>query len=528
MATTDSGTRPEEPPRTRLDRIAAVAGAAAPAPAVAGVEVTGVTLRAQDVRGGDLFAALPGSRVHGARFAAEAAAAGAVAVLTDDAGAALLTETGVAVPMIVVEQPRAVLGRICDLVYGHPSRHLTLIGVTGTAGKTTVTHLIEAGLRAAGRRTAVIGTVGTRIDGTDLPSALTTPEAPELQGLLALMVERGVDTVVMEVSSHALALGRVDGCRFAVGAFTNLSQDHLDFHRDLEDYFAAKMRLLAPDSPVRAAAAVVCVDDEWGRRAAELARQAPALPTVTVGVEAGAGGADWSAQTPQTAADGTQSFLARRGAAEIPVELALPGRFNVANALVALGVLDTVGVDPVQAGRALVDAAVPGRLERIDRGQDFLAVVDYAHKPGALTAVLTTLRRQTGGRLIVVVGAGGDRDAGKREVMGRVAAELADLVVVTDDNPRTEDPATIRDALLAGTRQVPAPARAEVAEYGDRAAAIAYAIGRAQAGDAVLVAGKGHETGQQIGARVEPFDDRTVVAEAIVARDRAVTTRDED
>ena len=528
MATTDPGSRPAEPPHTRLDRVAAVAGAPTPAADHADVLVTGVTLRAQSVRAGDLFAALPGTRVHGARFAAEAAAAGAAAVLTDPAGAALLAETGVAAPVIVAEDPRAVLGAVSDLIYGHPSRHLNLIGVTGTAGKTTVTHLIEAGLKAAGRRAAVIGTVGVRIDGVDLPSALTTPEAPELQGLLAVMVERGIDTVVMEVSSHALVLGRVDGCRFAVGAFTNLSQDHLDFHRDLEDYFAAKMRLLAPDSAVRARAAVVCVDDEWGRRAADLAAGDPALPTVTVGVESGDGAADWSVRDVQAAADGTQRFLARREDDEVPVELALPGRFNIANALVALAVLDTVGIAPAVAGRALIDAAVPGRLERIDAGQDFLAVVDYAHKPGALSAVLTTLRRQTEGRLIVVIGAGGDRDAGKREVMGRVSAELADLVVVTDDNPRTEDPDTIRAALVAGTRQVPEGGRAEVAEYGDRAAAIAYAIGRAQTGDAVLVAGKGHETGQQIGARVEPFDDRTVVAEAIAARDRAATTRDED
>src|SRR5699024_2450738 len=248
MATTDPGSRPAEPPHTRLDRVAAVAGAPTPAADHADVLVTGVTLRAQSVRAGDLCAPLPGSREHGARVAAEAAAAGAAAVLTDPAGAALLAETGVAAPVIVAEDPRAVLGAVSDLIYGHPSRHLNLIGVTGTAGKTTVTHLIEAGLKAAGRRAAVIGTVGVRIDGVDLPSALTTPEAPELQGLLAVMVERGIDTVVMEVSSHALVLGRVDGCRFAVGAFTNLSQDHLDFHRDLEDYFAAKMRLLAPDS----------------------------------------------------------------------------------------------------------------------------------------------------------------------------------------------------------------------------------------------------------------------------------------
>ena len=442
--------------------------------------------------------------MHGARLAADAVAGGAVAVLTDPAGAAMLP-SGVAV--LVHPAPRSVLGAAAALVYGDPSSRLKVIGVTGTSGKTTTTYLVEAGLRAAGRSAGLIGTVGIRVDGVDQPSALTTPEAPALQALLAAMAEQHVDTVVMEVSSHALALGRVDGVRFAVGGFTNLSRDHLDFHPSMEDYFDTKARLFDADSPLRARAAVVCVDDDAGR-----AMAGRAVHPVTVSAEGA--DADWRAVDIRTNADGGQHFVAvDPDGQRHEVDIRLPGRYNVTNCLLALALLRVVGVAPEEAAPGLAGAQVPGRLESVDRGQGFMALVDYAHKPGALQAVLENLRPQGGGRLAVVFGAGGDRDPGKRNPMGRIAAEIADLVVVTDDNPRSEDPATIRAAILAGAAE--ADSAAEVVEIGDRRAAIAHAVRWARRSDVVLVAGKGHETGQTANGVTRPFDDREELAAAL-------------
>ncbi|MEN4478403.1 UDP-N-acetylmuramoyl-L-alanyl-D-glutamate--2,6-diaminopimelate ligase [Mycolicibacterium cosmeticum] len=494
--------RPSHPTGELLATLAAHIGAGgAHSPQT---RVTGVTLRSQDVVPGDLFAALPGSRVHGARHAADAIAAGAVAVLTDPAGLALLP-AGHTADVLVHPHPRGVLGEVAAAVYGDPTRKLRVIGITGTSGKTTTTFLVEAGLRAAGRVAGLIGTVGIRIDGRDQPSSLTTPEAPDLQALFALMVEQGVDTVVMEVSSHALAQGRVDGVAFEVGGFTNLSRDHLDFHPTMADYLNAKARLFEPNSPTHAAHAVVCVDDEWGREIA--ARSVDPVRVATSGVDA-----DWRIEEAQSVGQGAQEFVAVDPAGvHHRLRIGLPGRYNVANALLALALLDAVGVSPEQGAPGLRAAAVPGRMQAIDRGQDFLALVDYAHKPGALEAVLQTLRPQTAGRLAVVFGAGGNRDPGKREPMGRVAAELADLVVVTDDNPRDEDPAAIRSAVLVGTVGLPA----EVVEIGDRRAAIEHAVAWARPGDIVLIAGKGHESGQTSGGRTRPFDDREELAAAL-------------
>ncbi|MBS9532985.1 UDP-N-acetylmuramoyl-L-alanyl-D-glutamate--2,6-diaminopimelate ligase [Mycobacterium sp. M1] len=493
--------------QTLADQVGAglTAGGSAPE-----VQVTGVTLRAQAALPGDLFAALPGSVTHGARYAVDAIERGAAAVLTDAAGAA---EIGAdcPVPVLVHPAPRDVLGELAATVYSRPSDRVTVIGITGTSGKTTTTYLIEAGLRAAGRTVGLIGTVGTRIDGVDVPSALTTPEAPALQALLAAMAQRGVDTAVMEVSSHALSLGRVDGIRFAVGGFTNLSRDHLDFHHTMAEYFEAKARLFDPASPVHAATAVVCVDDDAGAAMAQRAANA-----VTVSVTGKS--AQWTVEQVTQQPDGSQEFtVVDPAGVHHRVGIRLPGAYNIANCLVALAVLDAVGVSPEQAAPALRDASVPGRLEPIDRGQGFLALVDYAHKPGALEAVLQTLRRDRHhpqARVAVVFGAGGDRDHGKRAPMGRIAADLADLVVITDDNPRSEDPAAIRRDVLAGA----ADGAAEVVEVGDRRAAIAHAVRWARPGDIVLVAGKGHETGQTAGGRTEPFDDRVELAAALESR----------
>jgi UDP-N-acetylmuramoyl-L-alanyl-D-glutamate--2,6-diaminopimelate ligase len=490
-----------------LSTLAAQVGAApAEGSVVPDLRITGVTLRAQDVLSGDLFAALSGATTHGARHLGDAIERGAVAVLTDAAGVAEIaeqTQPSAVVPVLVHPEPRSVLGELAATVYGRPSERLAVVGVTGTSGKTTTTYLLEAGLRAAGRPVGLVGTIGLRINGVDVPSALTTPEAPALQAQLAVMAERGVDTVVMEVSSHALTLGRVDGIHFAVGGFTNLSRDHLDFHPTMEDYFEAKARLFDPSSPLRARRAVVCVDDDAGR---EMANRADAAVTVS----AQGRSADWRGEDV-TAVAGEQEFTAVDPAGvHHRIGIPLPGDYNIANCLVALAILDVLGVSPEQASTGLRHARVPGRLEQIDRGQDFLALVDYAHKPGALGAVLQSLRRPEG-RLAVVFGAGGDRDPGKRAPMGRVAAELADLVIVTDDNPRSEDPEAIRREIVAGA----AEQGAQVIEIGDRREAIRHAVAWAQPGDVVVIAGKGHETGQSRGGQTRPFDDRIELAAAL-------------
>lgn len=486
--------RPQDPPRTPTTELAALLGVPAPERATV---VTGVTLSSQRVQAGDLYAALPGARAHGIDFAVAAVDAGAVAVLTDPAGA---VRAPAGVPLLVVEEPRRVLGRVSALVYGHPADRLRTIGVTGTQGKTTTSRLAEGGLAAAGVRVGVIGTLGTRIDGTDVRTALTTPEAPDLHALFALMLERGVEACVMEVSSHALVLGRVDGVVFDVAVFLNLGRDHLDFHETVEDYYAAKASLFTPE---RARRALVNLDDAAGRRLAG----ETALPVAGFSAT-GAPTARWRAGDVH-AEPGRSTFRAA-GPAGSPIEAGVPlaGDYNVANALAAIAACGEAGFDPapVAAGIAALPG-VPGRLERVDVGQDFEVVVDYAHKPDAVEAAIRTLRPLTDGRVIVVLGAGGDRDPGKRPIMAGIAGRLADVLVVTDDNPRTEDPATIRAAMLAGTRD----ATAEVVEVGDRRAAIAEALHRARTGDIVLVAGKGHETGQEVRGVVHPFDDREVV-----------------
>lgn len=498
--------RPSHPAGSALGLVAAqVAAVPAHGPRVPDIRITGVTLRSQDVQASDLFAALPGASSHGARHAAEAVSRGAVAILTDAAGVAEIG-ADVGVPVLVHPAPRSVLGEIAATVYGHPSEKLRVIGVTGTSGKTTTTYLVEAGLRSADRMPGLIGTVGIRIDGRDQPSALTTPEAPDLQALLAVMAEQGVDTVVMEVSSHALTLGRVDGVRFAVGGFTNLSRDHLDFHPTMQDYFDAKAKLFDPESPTHASVSVVCVDDDAGRAIAGLAHD-------PVSVSTSGAAADWCVEDVRAVDAGAQEFVAVDPAGvHHGLRIGLPGRYNVANCLLAVALLDAVGVSPEQAAHGLRTASVPGRLESVDRGQPFLALVDYAHKPGALEAVLQTLREQGAGRLAVVFGAGGNRDPGKRAPMGQVAAALAELVVVTDDNPRDEDPAAIRAEIVAGTA-----GRAEVVEIGDRRQAIDFAVAWAQPGDIVLIAGKGHEPGQTSHGVTRPFDDRDELAAALEA-----------
>jgi UDP-N-acetylmuramoyl-L-alanyl-D-glutamate--2,6-diaminopimelate ligase len=499
-----AATRPREPQPVALERVAdwaAQGGRQVRLEGAGSTPVTGITLDSRRVLPGDLYAALPGARAHGSDFVPQAVDGGAVAVLTDPAGAVHAERAGL--PAVVVDAPRAVLGAVSAGIYGHPTEALRMIGVTGTQGKTTVTRLLDGGLGAAGIRSAVVGTVGTRIAGVDVKTALTTPEAPDLHALFALMREERVDGCAMEVSSHALVLGRVDGVVFDVAVFLNLGRDHLDFHTDVEDYFAAKASLFTPE---RARLGIVDVDDEHGRR---LAADAP-IPVRTL--SARGADADWTATDLELGPDGSRFVVRGPGGLALPASVALPGDFNVSNALAAVAAAVEAGYDAEQVVAGIAAAGgVPGRLERIGTGaEDFTVVVDYAHKPDALEAVLRTLRPVTERRLIVVLGAGGDRDRGKRPVMGRIASDLADLVVVTDDNPRTEDPAQIRREVLAGT-----DGPADVLEIGDRHAAIAEALAQAGAGDVVLVAGKGHETGQEVGSVVHPFDDREVVRELL-------------
>ena len=496
--------RPRVPRRTPLAEVAGWLGLSSPA---SDAEVTGISLSTQRIHPGDVYAALPGTRVHGATYAAQAVAAGAVAVLTDAAGAELAADCGV--PILVVDDARASLGTVSARIYGEPARDLRLIAVTGTQGKTTTTRLAELALEHAGVAAAVIGTVGTRVNGEDIKTALTTPEAPDLHGLFAMMRERSVDACAMEVSSHALVLGRVDGVQFDVAVFLNLGRDHLDFHTDLADYFAAKARLFTPE---RARMALVNADDEHGLLLREqLEGDVHGVPVRTFST---LGDADWRATDIVAGPEGSSFTVVAPDGRSAVTSVPIAGDFNVSNALAAVAACVEAGydLDLVAAGLA-ASGGVPGRLERVETGRDFHVVVDYAHKPDAVEAALRTLRPLVapGGRLICVIGAGGDRDTGKRPVMGEIAARLADLVVVTDDNPRTEDPDLIRAAVLAGTTE----GSAEVHEIGDRRLAIRFALARAGAGDIVLVAGKGHETGQEVHGMVHPFDDRQVVREEL-------------
>lgn len=469
------------------------------------LSITDVSLNSRDIEPGGLFAALPGTRVHGAVYAADTPAA---AILTDDEGLAILQSNDQAPerrPILVVDNVRAILGAVSAEVNGHPSKNLTILGVTGTSGKTTTSYLLERGLMAAGHTVGLIGTTGTRIDGNPVKTSLTTPEATTLQKLFARMRDEGVTHVVMEVSSHALMLGRVAGTEFAVGGFTNLSQDHLDFHPTMEDYFQAKALLFDPASPTAAKRAVVCVDDEWGVKMAGVAKDA-----VTVGTRGQQ--TDLTATLVDTDPTGGQD-IRLAGLVNDRFHLPLPGAFNVANAALSVGMARAIDVDTHAFVEGLATVAVPGRMERIDAGQKFLAVVDYAHKPAAVAAVLATLREQVDGRIGVVVGCGGDRDKAKRPIMGANAAKGAELVIVTDDNPRSEDPAPIRAAVVAGASE--AGTNAEIREVGSRAEAIDELVAWAQPGDAVVVVGKGHEVGQIIGDQVIHFDDREEVRRAL-------------
>lgn len=447
-----------------------------PAPDGLDVDVTGVVHDTRSIEPGSLFCCVPGAKVDGHDLAPEAVARGAVALLAERA-------VDLDVPQIRVAQVRRSMGPVAAAFWGHPSRHLSVVGVTGTSGKTTTTHLLGAIATAVGRPAEVIGT---------LTGPRTTPEAPELQAALARARAEGRTTVAMEVSSHALALGRVRGTQFAVAVFTNLSHDHLDFHRDLEDYFEAKAQLFRPDL---ASQAVVNGDDPYGARLAA----DPAVPTEVYGL----------ADAVDLEVGPQRCRFVWRGA---EVQLPLGGRFNVANAVAAATAAAHLGLAPEEIAAGLSAAPpVPGRFEAVSEGQPFSVIVDYAHKPGALESALGAAREAAaGGRVTVVFGAGGERDASKRPEMGEVATRLADRVLLTSDNPRGEDPLAIIDAVRRGMANTDG-----LTVEADRAVAIRIALEEARPGDVVVIAGKGHEAVQVTGDHRAPFDDREVARAAL-------------
>ncbi|GAO12729.1 UDP-N-acetylmuramoyl-L-alanyl-D-glutamate--2,6-diaminopimelate ligase [Streptomyces lydicamycinicus] len=514
--------RPERVRPTPLADLAEQLGCPAPdagrpgaADAARPVMVTGITHDSRAVRPGDVYAALPGARLHGADFVAQAADLGAAAVLTDPSGAERAAATGL--PVLVVDNPRARMGALAVSIYGAPGEDLLQIGITGTSGKTTTAYLIEGGLRAAaakvpdGGLTGLIGTVETRIGDERIKSERTTPEATDLQALFAVMRERGVRALAMEVSSHALVLGRVDGCVFDVAIFNNLSPEHMEFHSGMEDYFQAKAQLF---TKARSRAGVVNLDDEYGKRLAEGESE---VPVTTFSAE-GHPDADWRASDVEVGTLGSTFTVHGPDGVTLRAASPIAGPFNVANALAAIVSLVVAGIDAQTAADGVAAVpGVPGRLERIDAGQPYLAVVDYAHKTDAVESVLRALRKVTDGKLHAVLGCGGDRDPHKRGPMGAAVARLADTAVLTSDNPRGEDPLAILATMLAGAAEVPIHERGTVLVEEERAVAIAAAVARAEPGDTVIVAGKGHEQGQDIAGVVRPFDDRQVLREAIEA-----------
>lgn len=482
-------TRPNEPPIWSLAELAAELDATVNGDAT----VTGISLHSNHITPGDLYVALPGASVHGAAFTGVARDRGAVAVLTDSEGSALVEN----LPVVIVDEPRKRVAALSSFIYGHPATAFKTLGVTGTQGKTTTTYLAEAAL--GDHISAVVGTIGTRIAKRPAASTLTTPEAPQLQALFAVMREEAVELCAMEVSSHALVQGRVDGFVYDVAVFLNLGRDHLDFHKDFEDYFLAKASLFTAE---HAKQAVINVDDTHGRRLRGLTR----LPVTTFSTEGNP--ADWRAVNIRPHRLGTDLEVLGPEGPAIPLSVTLPGVFNVSNALAVMASLTQLGYDPAQLAAGIAaSTGVPGRMERVEGGQPYTAIIDYAHKPDAITAVLAALRPVTAGRLIIVVGAGGDRDHGKRALMGEAAALHADVVIVTDDNPRTENAASIRADVMSGAGHGPGIAT----EIADRREAITHAVSMAHLGDTVVIAGKGHERGQEINGTLHPFDDREVL-----------------
>lgn len=464
------------------------------------VLVSGLTNDSKKIERGDLFIAFSGATAHGASFANEASARGAVAILTDNAGFLLAQNCGL--PIIVVTNPRKSAGIVSAWFYSEPMRDLCSIGITGTNGKTTTTTLLDQIWRLAERQTGLVGTIETRIGNEVFKSQRTTPESAELQSLIATMRERHVTNLAMEVSSHAIALERMRGAHFSAVAFTNLTQDHLDFHVTMEDYYNTKAALFAFEYADKA---FINIDNFYGQKLAKESQ----IPVISISRFEKS--ADWHYASVAMVESGFEISIRGSGGILIDGQLKLQGDYNLDNAIMAIAIAVETGVDPlfISASISKLNTAA-GRLESVALGQKFLAFVDYAHSPDAVMRVLETCQKMTNGKVIAVLGCGGDRDSLKRPIMGRALLDGSDIAIFTSDNPRSEDPDQILDQMTEGLGITLPNVRLL-----DRAQAIDYAVEQASAGDVVVILGKGHEQGQEANGFVSPFDDRLALAEAI-------------
>ncbi len=464
------------------------------------ITITGVSIDSHQIEAGDLFVAVAGAKVHGATYAGNAKLNGAVAVLTDEVGAALISD----LPVLVVADPRAMAGVVAAWLHNEPMRDMFSVGVTGTNGKTTVTTLLHQIAMAASRQSGLVGTVETRIGDEIVEALRTTPEAPELQSLAAVMRERHMRNLFIEVSSHAVSLSRIGGSHFNIAAFTNLSQDHLDFHADMDSYFAAKAALF---SYKYADTAYINIDSTWGKKLLEIQE----LPVVSVSRNTKS--ADWYFERIEIGARTTEIAIRGAGGVLIETTTKLVGDFNFDNLLLAIAISVASGIDPIDIAAITPSlSGAEGRLEKVDLGQTFTALVDYAHSPDSVKSVLETLRKSTTGKVIAVLGCGGDRDKSKRPLMGAALLAGSDVAIFTSDNPRSEDPAQIIREMVSGLT-LSATSSIEI----DRKQAIEIAVAAAKPGDVVVILGKGHEPGQEIAGVKHSFDDRLVLAAAIEA-----------
>lgn len=471
--------------------------------AIIGEQITGVVSDSREVQPGDLFVALSGERNPSSEYLTAALASGARAILTDAEGGRVAAAAHPSVPTLVLSKPRASCGPLADWFYGSPSRSAFVAGITGTNGKTTTTYLLDQIWRAAGRASGVIGTISLRIGELELPATHTTPTSDQIQRILARALELGVRNIAMEVSSHALTQDRVRGTHFAAVGFTNLTQDHLDYHGTMEDYFEAKRSLFSNEY---AEQAFIVVDSEYGRRL----HQTSEVPVVALSIKERA---DWYLESCDPTPSGFSLSIRGTGGISIDGQTHLMGTYNLENLLLAIAIASQSGVDPLVISRALPDlVGAPGRMERVALSAPFMAIIDYAHTPDAVQRVLTAIRASASGRVIAVLGCGGDRDATKRPLMGAALNELADIPIFTSDNPRSEDPQAILAAMVAGV-----DLRRNAEQVIDRRSAIQRAVALAKAGDVVAILGKGHELGQEIAGTKLPFSDRQELIAAVEA-----------
>jgi UDP-N-acetylmuramoyl-L-alanyl-D-glutamate--2,6-diaminopimelate ligase len=493
--------RPHDPiPGRTLRAVAELTSAFSKNSDLESISITGVSIDSHQIEAGDLFVAVAGTKVHGATYAGNAKLNGAVAVLTDEVGAGIISD----LPVLVVADPRAAAGVVAAWLHKEPMRDMFSVGVTGTNGKTTVTTLMYQIAMAASRQSGLVGTVETRIGDEVVEALRTTPEAPELQSLAAVMRERHMRNLFMEVSSHAISLNRIGGSHFDIAAFTNLSQDHLDFHADMDSYFAAKAALF---SHKYADTAFINIDSPWAVRLLEIQE----LPVVRISRQEKS--ADWYFDRIEIGVCSTAIAIRGLGGILIETSTKLVGDFNLDNLLMAIAICVASGIDPIDIAAITPSlTGAEGRLEKVDLGQSFSALVDYAHSPDSVASVLETLRKSTTGKVIAVLGCGGDRDKSKRPLMGAALLAGSDLAIFTSDNPRSEDPVQIINEMVSGLT-LPATSQVEP----DRKRAIEIAVAAAKTGDVVVILGKGHESGQEIAGVKHNFDDRLVLAAAIEA-----------